>query len=57
MSAVYSLVVTGGALALEYGLGTLTMVAGPALGGIVISALGLTWAYSIDSGHGVALAA
>ncbi len=38
-----------GALALEYGLGTLTMVVGPALGGLVISALGLTWAYSIDA--------
>ena len=38
-----------GALALEYGLGTLTMVIGPALGGLVISALGLTWAYSIDA--------
>jgi MFS family permease len=37
------------ALALEYGLGTLTMVAGPALGGLVISALGLTWAYAIDA--------
>jgi MFS family permease len=38
-----------GALALEYGLGTLTMVAGPAFGGLVISALGLTWAYAIDA--------
>ena len=38
-----------GALALEYGLGTLTMVVGPALGGLVISALGLTWAYAIDA--------
>ena len=38
-----------GALALEYGLGTLTMVIGPALGGLVITALGLTWAYSIDA--------
>jgi MFS family permease len=38
-----------GALALEYGLGTLTMVVGPAIGGIVISALGLTWAYGIDA--------
>jgi len=37
------------ALALEYGLGTLTMVVGPALGGVVISALGLTWAYAIDA--------
>ena len=38
-----------GALALEYGLGTLTMVIGPAIGGLVISALGLTWAYAIDA--------
>jgi MFS family permease len=38
-----------GALALEYGLGTLTMVVGPALGGLVISAFGLTWAYAIDA--------
>ena len=38
-----------GALALEYGLGTLTMVVGPAIGGLVISALGLTWAYAIDA--------
>jgi MFS family permease len=37
------------ALALGYGLGTLTMVVGPALGGLVISALGLTWAYAIDA--------
>jgi MFS family permease len=38
-----------GALALAYGLGTLTMVVGPALGGLVIAALGLTWAYAIDA--------
>ena len=38
-----------GALALEYGLGTLTMVIGPAIGGLVISSLGLTWAYAIDA--------
>jgi MFS family permease len=38
-----------GALALEYGLTTLTMVVGPALGGLVISALGLTWAYATDA--------
>ena len=37
------------ALALEYGLGTLAFVVGPALGGLVISALGLTWAYAIDA--------
>jgi MFS family permease len=37
------------ALALSYGLSTLTMVIGPALGGLVISALGLTWAYAIDA--------
>jgi Transmembrane secretion effector len=44
------------ALALEYGLGTLTMVAGPAVGGLVISALGLTWAYAIDAISCAALA-
>ncbi len=38
-----------GALALEYGLGTLTMVVGPALGGLVIGVFGLTWAYAIDA--------
>lgn len=37
------------ALALEYGLSTLTMVIGPALGGLVIGVLGLTWAYAIDA--------
>ncbi len=37
------------ALALEYGLSTLAMVAGPALGGILIGALGLTWAYAVDA--------
>jgi MFS family permease len=37
------------ALALVYGLGTLTMVVGPALGGVLIAALGLPWAYAIDA--------
>jgi MFS family permease len=37
------------ALALNYGLSTLTMVVGPALGGIVIAALGLPWAYAVDA--------
>jgi MFS family permease len=37
------------ALALEYGLSTLTMVVGPALGGILIGALGLSWAYAVDA--------
>ena len=37
------------ALALTYGLSTLTMVVGPALGGIAIGALGLPWAYAVDS--------
>jgi len=37
------------ALALNYGLMTLTMVIGPALGGLVIAALGLGAAYTIDA--------
>ncbi|MBV9607556.1 MAG: MFS transporter [Solirubrobacterales bacterium] len=37
------------AIALEYGLSTLTMVVGPAFGGILIGALGLQWAYAIDA--------
>ena len=37
------------ALALTYGLSTLTMVVGPAIGGILIGALGLTWAYTADA--------
>jgi MFS family permease len=37
------------ALALNYGLNTLTMVIGPALGGILIAALGLSWAYAVDA--------
>jgi MFS family permease len=37
------------ALALNYGLSTLTMVVGPALGGVLIAALGLPWAYAADA--------
>jgi MFS family permease len=37
------------ALALNYGLNTLTMVIGPALGGVLIGVLGLGAAYTIDA--------
>jgi MFS family permease len=37
------------ALALEYGLSTLTMVIGPALGGVLIGVFGLSWAYAVDA--------
>jgi MFS family permease len=37
------------ALALNYGLSTLTMVVGPALGGILIAGAGLPWAYAVDA--------
>jgi MFS family permease len=37
------------ALALNYGLSTLTMVIGPALGGVLIAVLGLGAAYTIDA--------
>ncbi len=37
------------ALALTYGLSTLTMVVGPAVGGVLIAALGLSWAYGVDA--------
>jgi len=36
------------AVAFNYGLAQLTMVIGPALGGIVIAAAGLGWAYALD---------
>jgi len=36
------------ALALNYGLYQLTMVLGPAIGGLVIGAFGVQWAYTID---------
>jgi MFS family permease len=38
-----------GALALNFGLYQLTMVIGPALGGVLIALAGLGWAYSIDA--------
>ncbi|HWI75141.1 MAG TPA: MFS transporter [Baekduia sp.] len=37
------------ALALNYGLSTLTMVVGPALGGVLIAVLGLGAAYTVDA--------
>lgn len=37
------------ALALTYGLGTLTMVVGPALGGLLIAAGGVRTAYAVDA--------
>jgi MFS family permease len=37
------------ALALNYGLYTLTQVVGPALGGLLIAGLGLGWTYAIDA--------
>ena len=36
------------AVAFNYGLAQLTMVVGPALGGIVIAVAGLAWAYALD---------
>jgi MFS family permease len=38
-----------GALAVNYGLSTLTMVAGPALAGVLIGGAGLPWAYGVDA--------
>jgi MFS family permease len=43
------------ALALNYGLSTLTMVIGPAIGGVLIGALGLGAAYTIDAVSCVAI--
>lgn len=37
------------ALAVNYGLLQLTMVLGPALGGVVIGAFGVGWAYAVDA--------
>jgi len=45
------------ALALNYGLGTLTMVVGPAIGGLVIAGLGLGAAYLIDAASCLAIVA
>ena len=36
------------AISFNYGLAQLTVVIGPAVGGIVIAAFGLTWAYTVD---------
>lgn len=43
------------ALALNYGLNTLTMVVGPGLGGVLIGVLGLGAAYTIDAASCVAI--
>jgi MFS family permease len=43
------------ALALNYGLNTLTMVVGPGLGGVLIAVLGLGAAYTIDAVSCVAI--
>jgi MFS family permease len=45
------------ALALNYGLNTLTMVAGPALGGVLIAVLGLGAAYTVDAASCLAILA
>jgi MFS family permease len=37
------------ALALNYGLSTLTMVIGPGIGGLLIGAFGVGWAYAVDA--------
>jgi MFS family permease len=37
------------AMALNYGLTTLTMVIGPALGGVLIGVFGVQWAYTVDA--------
>src|SRR3954452_23938753 len=38
-----------GALSLTFGLYQLTMVIGPAVGGVLIAALGVDWVYAIDA--------
>ena len=38
-----------GALALNYGLYQLTMVVGPGLGGLIVAAFGVQWAYTLDA--------
>src|SRR3954449_8282744 len=45
------------ALALNFGLYQLTLVIGPALGGVLIAALGVGWAYAIDAASCFALVA
>jgi MFS family permease len=44
-----------GAVALNYGLYQLTMVLGPGLGGLVIAAFGVQWAYTLDAVSCVAI--
>jgi MFS family permease len=46
-----------GALALTFGLYQLTMVVGPALGGLLIAALGVGAAYAVDAGSCLAMVA
>src|SRR3954463_8729786 len=43
------------ALALNFGLYQLTLVVGPALGGVLIAALGVGWAYAIDAASCLAM--
>jgi len=43
------------ALALNYGLSTLTMVVGPAVGGVLIGAAGVGAAYAVDAGSCLAM--
>jgi MFS family permease len=45
------------ALALNYGLSTLTMVVGPAVGGVLIGAAGVGAAYAVDAGSCLAMVA
>lgn len=45
------------AIALNYGLSTLTLVLGPGLGGVLIGALGVQAAYAIDAGCCLAVVA
>ncbi len=44
------------ALSFNFGLYQLTQVVGPALGGVVIAAFGVGWAYAIDAGSCLAMA-
>jgi predicted MFS family arabinose efflux permease len=43
------------ALALNYGLATLTMVIGPGIGGVLIGAAGVGWAYVLDASSCLAM--
>ena len=44
------------ALSFNFGLYQLTQVVGPALGGVVIAAFGVGWAYAVDAGSCLAMA-